>query len=246
MMLELLLFLCSTIFLPAAYSHGVTLNAEVEAKTKYVWRAIYVGPEPFVFQPSATVSVDDLSFELWTNMDTDPARATVNEIDYILSYNINLGSFGIEPAFIYYAYPVVFPNSAEISLKLYYSFNNNFILYNTHYLSILGRNEHQNDAYYMDLGIEYSKQLLASLIVDANLSFAFASSRFNMDNANVDKNGLDNMIIDVQLPYYVTKHFYLRPRMTFSTLLMGALREALRPKQRTTNFVFSFAIGTDL
>ncbi len=234
------------IFFPAAYSQDVTLNAEIEAKTKYVWRAVYVGPEPFVFQPSATLSVDDLSFEIWANMDTDPARVTVNEVDYILSYNINLGSFGIEPAFIYYAYPVAFQNSAEISAKLYYSINNNFTLYNTHYFSVLGRDGYLNNAYYMDLGLEYSKQLLMKLFVQADLSFAFASSRFNLNNANVDRAGLDNLIIDVQVPYYVTKHFYLRPRVTFSTLLMGALRESLRSKQRTSNFVFSFAIGTDI
>ncbi len=242
---SLLLFL--SFFTPQVYSQDdVTLNAELEAKTKYVWRAIYVGPEPFVFQPSGTLFVSDFNFSVWANMDADPGQITVNEINYTISYYKKFGSFGIEPAFIYYAYPIVYPNSGDISLKLDYTINDNFIVYNTHYLSVLGKNGIQNNAYYVDLGIQYTKQLLEELSIQTNISFAFVSPRFNLINADVEEGGAENIIFDIQLPYYVTKNIYIRPRTTFSTLLKKSVRDALSPNQKTTTLVFCFAIGADI
>ncbi|MEI6092584.1 MAG: hypothetical protein WCQ47_02755 [bacterium] len=243
-----IMFLCffNIVFVSSACSQNVVLNTEVEAKTKYVWRAIYVGSEPFVLQPSATLSASGFSFFIWANMNTDTSKITVNEINYTFSYIKKFGSFSFEPAFIYYSYPVGAPNSADVSMKLYYFINDSFTLYNTHYLSIMGRYGFQNNAYYTDLGLQYIRKLSEKFLVETSLSFALASSKFNFNNAGVEKGGLDNMIFNIQLPYYVTNNIYLRPRLTLSTLLMSSVRDALSPKQKTTNLIGCFSVGADI
>jgi hypothetical protein len=242
-----LLFIIQLSVLGVLANDDVELNLELEAKTKYVWRAVYVGPEPFVLNPFARVSFKGFSASVWANMDPDPGRPTVNELDYTFSYTKEFGSFGFEPALIYYAYPAVpDPVSADISMKLFYVISDRFTVYNTHYLSIFGRYGYQNNAYYVDLGCQYTEKLMERFWLQTKLSFALASPRFNIINAGVGTGGLENMVLDVQAPYYLNDSLYLRPRLTMSTILMRSVRDVLSPKQRTTNLVACFAVGADI
>ncbi len=93
---------------------GFAFDATVDIYSAYVWRGCVVNDRP-VWQPGGTVSYatgdyGTFSAGAWANFDiTDRNNARagggLNEIDYTLSYAIDVGDFSLEAGHIWYTFP---------------------------------------------------------------------------------------------------------------------------------------------
>ena len=92
----------------------VSGSADVAFSSQYVWRGMGLSESSIVIQPSATISYEGFSINLWGNLDTDLdgyGEKSFNETDLTLSYDWSLDMISIGVGYIYYglagAYPVI-------------------------------------------------------------------------------------------------------------------------------------------
>ncbi len=97
---------------PAATEEKPTGDFTVAAMSQYIWRGYELSRNSIVVQPSATISYNGFSANVWGNLDTRPYFAgtgetsypsTWNETDLTLSYTKNLGLFNLGAGYIYYS-----------------------------------------------------------------------------------------------------------------------------------------------
>lgn len=95
---------------------GLSFEATLDIYSAYVWRGVVVNDRP-VWQPGGTVSYatgeyGTFSAGVWANFDiTDRngfrSGGGLNEIDYTLSYAIDVEDFSLEAGHIWYTFPKV-------------------------------------------------------------------------------------------------------------------------------------------
>ncbi len=125
---------------PEGEEDGLPLSLEAEAGfySKYIWRGLEINSEG-VFQPEVAISFLGFGAGVWGNLDlTDSLdnRGEFTEIDYILSYTLDLDFLSVGLAYLYYDYPDtdeektqeigIFLEAGEElqgSLEIYYDFD---------------------------------------------------------------------------------------------------------------------------
>lgn len=96
----------------------VSVELSIDILSDYMWRGTIYNDNP-VWQPSVTIAYDagnygELSANIWSSFDLTHKRGTYNnsrreaglqEIDYTLSYSIELAGIGFEAGYVWYTYP---------------------------------------------------------------------------------------------------------------------------------------------
>jgi hypothetical protein len=88
---------------------GLSLNG------KYVWRGMVATPDP-VLQPEVGLGLLGFKAGLWGNIDTSDVNGSeweINEINWILGYELSLAILSMDAGFIYYNFPNL--NGADTS-----------------------------------------------------------------------------------------------------------------------------------
>ena len=74
----------------------------VSVLSQYIWRGFALSDDGVVIQPSMTIGYKGFAFNLWGNLDTDPAGDldNWNETDMTLSYDWVAGPMGFSAGYI--------------------------------------------------------------------------------------------------------------------------------------------------
>lgn len=91
----------------AEEEEGLSIDASLTAISQYIWRgAPYSKPDQVIWQPSLTLGIKGLSFNVWASLDDnkgwDGMGRGGNEVDFTASYGWEAGKFGFEVGYLYY------------------------------------------------------------------------------------------------------------------------------------------------
>ena len=226
---------------------GFHALAEVDALSSFVWRTI---PQGKKFAPQATFEASYAGFTpgFYANYSTeDSLKNNISEVDYYLGYETKKHDFTISPLFNFYTYPhTTNPNYPELGGRVSYELKA-IKVFTSHYLSF--GPPATNGGYFADLGAGYSVDLLPKWKLDSSLTFSFSSPTFNTFNYGPTAKiwALNGVALEIQAPYEVTKSFYWKPHLLFTSILNTALRNALSSGpsaiNRPNNAVAGLAAG---
>jgi len=147
-------------------------SADIGIFSQYIWRGYELSKDSIVIQPSATVSYQDFSFNLWGNLDTDlytdpNGEAQFDETDMTLSYDKSFGmvSLGVSlgAGYIYYGL-----DGVDDSQEIYLSLGLDTLLSPT--LTVYREIAHL-PSWYLSMGISHSFELPKEMTLDWVLLF---------------------------------------------------------------------------
>ncbi len=222
---------------PFALSGGI----ETETNSRYVWRGL-AWSEGAVQQSSLYCTMARLTASLWMNHDLNSpdAHLGLNEVDLALSYDLSLGSFGVEPSFSHYRYPYQSdsPATDELGLLLSYDLGG---------LSV--RSEQSLDihsypgAYYGDLGLACQAELSQRTSFEATVYFGWASSEFASAYAGEAPHPFRVAGVETRLYYSPAAWLYFSPHVSLSSVLPSGYGSLLGDSDV---WQVGLAVGTEL
>lgn len=233
-----------------AENSGWSSGFELDLNSQYIWRSL-AWSEGTVLQPSVWVASSGLTFSVWSNfvLNNEPNRRQFNEIDFRISYELEVGGFILVPAFNYYAYPnqdkIENPATGEIELRVAYGMGD-FTLETSHFLDIW----ENKGGYVGEVGLEYEKDAAEGLTIAAAARLVFANSKFNAYYVPFEKGALNALVLEAGLTYTFANGLYLRPHLEWNNMLDKNLRAAVEVSdwvsiQKPDLFNFGVALGFD-
>ncbi|HEX5037879.1 MAG TPA: hypothetical protein VFX30_12035 [bacterium] len=200
----------------------ISFAQEFDFGSQYVWRGFAQTRGP-VLQPEASLSIYDLTLNLWANLvlNDEPHQGQFTEVDPSIDYYLHFGDLEIQPSFEYYFYPsqVDSPSTGELSLWLAYALGP-VKLFTDHIFDVV----RYGGAYFGDLGISHERDLCKKLGLRTSGAIGWASPKFNGTYGGISKAAFNVFLWDLELNYRPWKHFYVRPHMQVSVLLDPDLR----------------------
>jgi hypothetical protein len=218
---------------------AVSVDAEVLAVSKYIWRGLEVNEE-FVLQPSVTMGYAGFSFNFWGNMDLtdfgedecvytsdcDDRAGQFTEIDLTLDYTYTLERFSLGVGVIAYVFPnwdgsedthevygtLGYDTLLQPSLTVYYDFD-------------------EVEGMYATFGIGHSFAVSERIGIDLSASIGFADSDYNQAYFGVDDSSLVDFNAGIGVPIQITDMISITPVLTFTTLVDDDLRDAVEVKE---------------
>ncbi|MFC1512112.1 hypothetical protein ACFL5H_02840 [Candidatus Latescibacterota bacterium] len=187
--------------------------------SKYVWRGAVFATDG-VFQPSLTGSMDELSVNLWGNMDlTDEKGITrkMNEWDYTVDYSSGIESIeGLSYSVGIIGY--TFPNGGDSTTEFYAGAS-----YDT-FLSpsvTVYKDVEAIDGTYVLLGGGYSVPVADITSIDISGSVGFGSENMNMAlyGSYESGAGISDALIVVSAPFAIAEYFFITAIIEVSSIL---------------------------
>ena len=217
----LLVCMCTSMNLWAEEEAKPSASADMGVFSQYIWRGYELSKDSVVIQPSITVSYQDVSFNLWGNLDTDVYsdtrdEAQFNETDMTLSYDKSFGIVSMGVGYIYYAL-----DATDDSQEIYLSLGLDTLLSPS--LTVYREIAH-TPAWYLSFGISHSFELPKEITLDLAGSVGYYASDDDAfveidDNGNATTNkynALHNGLISVGLTIPVGKYFSVVPMLAYS------------------------------
>ncbi|MDD8025592.1 MAG: hypothetical protein PHI34_03685 [Acidobacteriota bacterium] len=205
-----------------------TAGFELDANSKYIWRSL-AWSEGAVMQPSAWVGVGGFTFSLWSNYVLNSGEANAgqfNEVDFRMSYDIEVGDFTITPAFNAYTYPNqdpgFSPTTGELEIGIAYALGD-FGLETGHFFDVMDN----KGGYVGDVALTYESDVAEGLTLAGAVRFAFANAKFNEYYVPYDSGTFSAVVLEAGLTYTIGG-FYVRPHIEYNNILDKNLREAIR------------------
>jgi len=240
--LILLSFVIACCSLPTCYASGESIPSvdfELSAVSKYVWRGLVFNEDP-VIQPSLTASWESgVSFNLWGNFDTTDFCGTknrCNELDYTLGYEWESGGKGLGIAYAAYTYPSTsFAGTSEVSASCDFGgeFGANICL-NWDVVEAKGL--------YVNLG--WAKTAcLGGMSVDLSGGFGVASRRHSEYYYGAPISGLTDATVCLEVPIEAHGGWSVIPSITYASVLKRSLRQAV---EHPDNYVFGVTVAKTL
>lgn len=230
----MILLIVSSVVAPAlAEESKVSVEAEVAAVSKYIWRGLEVNEEA-VLQPSLTAAYGGFSFNVWGNMDlTDfgedeciytsdcESRAwQFTEIDLTLDYSHSFDKFTIGGGIIAYE----FPNweESEDTHEIYLAMSYDCLLQPA--LTIYYDFD-EVDGFYANLSIGHSFSINDKLAIDLSSSIGYGDSDYNLAYFGVDDSALVDFNCSIALPFQVTDMIAITPLLSFTAVVDSDLQD---------------------
>jgi len=209
-----------------AQDRSLSFGGELDANSRYVWRGLPQSRGPAA-QPSVWVSFTDFTFTPWANfvLGSEENRWKFNEVDLSVAYSKEWIGLSFEPSFAYYVYPNQpdVPATGELSLGLSYQLGP--VEFSTSHTVDLFE---YRGAYFGDLGLEYSRDVLNDRAgFEAGGRVGVGSSRFNDAYIGEPRFALNTAGVTVGMPVSVFGCLRVRPHAELSTVIDRALRERL-------------------
>ncbi len=202
----------------------ISWGYEADYNGKYVWHGIAYS-QGAVLQPSVWATAGTATVTAWANRTLEAVDgASLNEVDYTLSWESNWRDATIEPSLQVYTYPgqVDSPSTAEAGLKITWPVGR-FSLFTTQTVDIT----EYAGAYFGDIGMSYEKELHPNTGMECSASLGWASAKFNETYIGPHISALNVASLDIGLTHTVKSGFYLRPHVSFTRILNGTLRDAV-------------------
>ncbi|MBN2331658.1 MAG: MipA/OmpV family protein [Deltaproteobacteria bacterium] len=222
---------------------AVSLDAEVLAVSKYIWRGLEVNEE-FVLQPSLTAGYGGFSFNIWGNMDLtsfgedecvytsgcDDRSGQFTEIDLTMDYTHSWDAFTLGVGIIAYEFPnweasedthEFYVSGAvdtllQPSLTIYYDFD-------------------EVEGLYASFGIGHSFAINEKLALDLSASVGYADGDYNEAYFGVDDSGFVDLSVGVSLAIPVGDMVTITPMLSYTSLINSDLRDAVEAGECCNN-----------
>ncbi len=201
-----------------------TASGSVAFLSKYMWRGYELSDESIVVQPSMTLAYKGSAFNIWGNLDTDPAddKAALDETDLTVSYDTSIGSFGLGAGYIYYDLDGM-DDTQEFYLKASYD---NFLTPTL----IIYKDISSLPGYYFSISLSHSFSLTDA--VAFNLSGAFGYYISNDDaiveaGTNNKYNGLQDGLLSASLSIPFTEYITVSPTISYAFAISDQAEDSL-------------------
>ena len=211
----------------------VSFDAGVDLYSHYLWRGIEVNDEP-VAQPAGTVSLDlaefgSVSAGVWANYDFtnfgkgDGRADGFSEIDYTVSYAIDVADFSLEAGHIWYTFPVKDGPDGASTREVYgaVAYNNDIVTpsLSVYYDYAVVEGFYGNAA--LSKAFELDEQTTASVFASVGAGDDNYNKGYGLtsDNALIDGN------IGVNVSYAVNDILSVGVTVVWSSVLDDGIRE---------------------
>jgi hypothetical protein len=182
----------------------VTGEAAAGILSAYIWRGQELSRQSVVIQPSATVSYQGFTANIWGNLDTRPYAAgdqkyssNYTETDVTLSYSRKFGIFQIGGGYIYYGLASLTPNGTDPldSQELFVSAGLDTVLAPT--LTVYKEIDHYHQ-WYATLGVSHTFALheKIGLKLAGNVSYLLST-----DENTYPKNVISSLTVTPMVSY---------------------------------------------
>jgi len=211
---------------------GFSFDATLDIFSAYIWRGCVLNDRP-VWQPAGTVSYSTgdygtFSAGLWANADmTDrmghTTGAGLNEIDYTVSYAINVADFSFEVGNIWYTFPKASGQDYYNSTREVYAsvaYNNDIVtpsvsLYYDYDLM---------EGFYGNVALNKEFALSDQLTLGLDVALGAGDDDY-MAYLGTDDAGLMDFTADVYLSYAVTDAVSVGAKLAWMSLVDSAARD---------------------
>ncbi|UCH78320.1 MAG: hypothetical protein JSU81_11470 [Candidatus Coatesbacteria bacterium] len=234
----LIVAVLSLLVASASAALEVSCGAEADVVSDYVWRAMVFSPG-FVLEPYAYVSAFGVTPAVWANVQLQDEHNTLDEIDFLISYNRSFASLYVEAGYVYYYLPeykyeepeggenpqVVTTDptdTQDLFVVLDYAVLPVLNVYSDHYVTVAGN----AGGYYFDAGVGLGHAVEDYLGLEAYCEAGVGSSNFNDYNMGEHKTALNLIETGAAATFAFGGGMYLRPHLSYTTLVDGDLREA--------------------
>ena len=209
--------------------------------SRYVWRG-QDGGQTTVAQPSATISKDGYSFNVWGNMplsdiSSAPGAAgryfTFTEVDLTLDYTGDVPGCDIldfSAGYIMYIFP---SNTGAFSAPTFHELYAGLAvdtLLNpsvTIYRGITFNPAAGNNGWYINAGVDHCVALPEELALDLSASIGWGDSNYNNNfwTGSTPGDGLNDLVVGASLPIEIAG-ITLTPQVSYITLVESKVRSA--------------------
>ncbi len=231
--------LCSAIPAMAEEADKPTAGLDVGAFSKYVWRGLELSKDSIVVQPSATIGYKGASVNVWGNLDTDNEAydgAKYNETDLTLSYATTLGPVKVGGGYIYYGL-----DGLTDSQEVYGSVGLNTLLNPT--ITVYREIAH-TPAWYVNVGISHSQELVKDITLDAAASAGY----YHSDDSGFAEAGdpsekyrqLHNGLVSLGMTIPFGGYFTVKPVVSYSFPLTDKAEEYIESVSLSDESSFFF------
>lgn len=212
---------------------GFSLSATMDVYSAYVWRGCVVNDRP-VWQPGGTATYDtgdygSFSANVWANFDiTDRnnhrAGGGLNEVDYTVSYAIDVGPFSLSAGHIWYTFPKVNGKDYYGSTREVYAtvaYNNDIV---TPFLKAYYDYE-AAEGFYGNAGLTKSIEINDQFSVGAEVSLGAGDSDYMDCYFASDDTGLADFNAAVFCSYALTDNVSVGARLAWMSLIDSDARD---------------------
>jgi hypothetical protein len=216
----------------------VSCGAEADVVSDYVWRGMVFSPG-FVLEPYAYASALGITPAIWANVQLQDEHNTLDEIDFLISYHRSFSGLYVEAGYVYYylpEYKYEDPEGGEnaeivttdptdthdVFVVLDYAVLPVLNVYSDHYVTVVGN----PGGYYFDAGVAFGHAVNDYLGLEAYFEAGVGSPKFNEYNLGRDKFALNLIETGVSSTVGFLGVMYVRPHVSYTTLVDGDLREA--------------------
>lgn len=226
----------------------LTISLDAPLNSKYVWRGLNL-VDDFVFQPSATVGLGNLSFSMWgsmelTNTNLYPGMGDTagefTEVDYTVDYSWSMDIISLSAGLIHYA----FPNTGfDSTTEIYGSLGFDAVLSPsvTWYQDI-----DAVEGSYISFAVGHTMESLMddsssmSGVLELGAEISYGTGNFNAFYYGSDEAGLTNILISAAFPISLDDNWSITPMANFSSLVSGDIRDVF---EDTDIFWFGISIS---
>ncbi len=217
--------------LAAAEGNLVSFDATLDLYSAYVWRGMALSDEP-VLQPGGTVSLNfdeygSVSAGVWANFDLTDVNRTrstggLNEIDYTLSYAIDIEDISLEIGHIWYTFPKAGgPDYGPSTREVYASaaYNNDIVV-----PSVAVYHDYTIDGTYASFALSKDIEIDEQVTAGVFASLGAAEDNFNRAYFASPKNSVVDGNIGGNVSYAINDNFSVGATLVLTTLLDSDLR----------------------
>ena len=216
----------------------LSVSVSVDVLSDYIWRGTICNDNP-VWQPSVSLSYDagdygSVSASVWSSFDLTHKRGTatetrrscgLQEIDYTLSYAVELAGVGLEIGHIWY----VFPNGngpSDQDLYASISYDNPFVTPSaTAYWNYSDSAETDTSMFYYSFGLSHDFELTDALTITPNASLGFGGNAWTkyVTEETVGTE-LTDQTVGISVAYAVTDYLSLGAQVNYTWVPSHTLR----------------------
>jgi hypothetical protein len=208
----------------------IAFNTEFDFLSRYVWRGL-VSSRGFVWQPSVTASVRQISLSVWANfpLDHEPNQFEFNEVDLVFSYNPTIKDLDLTFLLRGELYPDANPKSPDYGsselvtyFRTAYPFGPLALATSAAVSQVAAAG-----ALYGTLEAGYERTLWKDWGFKTTVLFGYANRRFNKRYITDVGARINHFQFSLTVPWRAWRDLTVSPTMSVSTLLPRSLHEAV-------------------
>jgi hypothetical protein len=206
----------------SAWSGGL----EMATTNNYLWRGITVN-EGVILQPNAWLSYNNLTVDIWSSFTLNKPDDDIKrpEVDAIISYEMNLMNFTIEPSFNYYHYidQADATDTGEFGCNVAYPIG--IVTLNAGvFVDVM----EYSGATYMEESAEIEKEINDHVSLFTALRIGSGFKKFNESYFELSKSTISLLSLDGRMTYSMDNGLYLQPYFQLNKTLSNDLEVYLK------------------